>query len=473
VDALRYRFDALGKDIALYNQPVTEDDITHLTGPINVPMPIRRYPFSKSRETWYGENKSVLISLDGVKVPVDEICICDLHDEGSPPGWANMPGDKIAIDPKLGRIGLPAAHSPVAKVTVDYSYGFSADIGGGDYDKEESFTPGLKPVIQVPANAATIKDALDLLGAEGGVVEITGSDYYPAPAATEVPAGKKIEIRATETSRPIVIIGGEWTITGGQDAQLSLNGLVCCGGVIHVPLHLGSGALNLLQTLELTHCTLAPGLTPFDTGAAGPRLIVEAENMKVAVSKCIVGGVRVADVATTVITDSIVDAGDKTSLAYTGVPDVNAGGALRVEDSTVIGRVKTTIMTLASNTIFDATAGAGIDELPVEAERLQEGCIRFSYIPPGSRVPKPYRCQPATQEDAQRVKPVFNSIRYGDAAYCQLSGYCAVEIRQGAENDMEMGVFYHLYQPLCELNLRTRLNEYLRFGLEIGFFYGS
>ena len=473
VDGLRYTFDALGKDVALYNKPVTEVDITHLVEPINVPMPLRRYPFSKSRETWYGKDKSVAVFLDEVMVAVDDICICDLHDEGSPVSWANMPVDKVAIDPVLGRIALSSAHSPVAKVTVDYSYGFSADIGGGDYDKEESFTAGLEPVIQVPGDAATIKDALDMLGTGGGVVEIVGSDYYTVPAVTEVASGKRIEIRATETSRPVIIIGGEWAITGGQDAQLSLNGLVCCGGVVHAPLHVSGGSLNLLQTLALTHCTLVPGLTPFDMGAAGPRLIAEAENMKVKVSRCIVGGMRVADVATAIVVDSIVDGGGQEELVYGGMPDGQAGGALEIQNSTVIGRVKTTIMTLASNTIFHAAEGAGSNELPVEAERLQEGCIRFSYIPPGSRVPRPYRCQPATPEDAQRVKPVFNSLRYGDAAYCQLSRYCAAEIRQGAENDMEMGVFYHLYQPLCEYNLQTRLNEYLRFGLEIGFFYGS
>jgi hypothetical protein len=277
-----------------------------------------------------------------------------------------------------------------------------------------------------------------------------------------VPAGKKIEIRASEANRPIVIISGEWVITGGQDAELSLNGLVCCGGIVRVSLN-----------VELSHCTLVPGVTPYDAGAAFPRLVAEAENMKVRVSKCIVGGMRVADEATATVIDSIIDAGDQVALAYGGVPDADAGGALSIENSTVIGRVKTTIMTLASNTIFDAAEGAGSGELPVEAERLQEGCIRFSYVPPGSRVPRPYRCQPAAPEDAERIKPVFNSLRYGDAAYCQLSWYCAVEIRQGAEDDMEMGVFHQLYQPLCEYNLRTRLNEYLRFGLEIGFFYGS
>ena len=44
---------------------------------------------------------------------------------------------------------------------------------------------------------------------------------------------------------------------------------------------------------------------------------------------------------------------------------------------------------------------------------------------------------------------------------------------RGAENELEMGAFFHLYQPLREFNLRTRVNEYLRFGLEAGIYYGS
>jgi len=41
VDSRRYRFDPLGRDTPLYNAVETEDKITHLAGPLNVPMPIR------------------------------------------------------------------------------------------------------------------------------------------------------------------------------------------------------------------------------------------------------------------------------------------------------------------------------------------------------------------------------------------------------------------------------------------------
>ena len=54
--------------------------------------------------------------------------------------------------------------------------------------------------------------------------------------------------------------------------------------------------------------------------------------------------------------------------------------------------------------------------------------------------------------------------------YGQLA-HCAVEIRTGAEDEAEIGAFHTLYQPQRETNLRVRLEEYLRFGLEAGIFY--
>jgi hypothetical protein len=36
-----------------------------------------------------------------------------------------------------------------------------------------------------------------------------------------------------------------------------------------------------------------------------------------------------------------------------------------------------------------------------------------------------------------------------------------------------MGVYHHLHQPQRETNLRVRLDEYLRFGLEAGISYAT
>ena len=84
-----------------------------------------------------------------------------------------------------------------------------------------------------------------------------------------------------------------------------------------------------------------------------------------------------------------------------------------------------------------------------------------------------HRCQPANIDDAARVRPVFTSLRYGDAGYCQLGRNCAVEITRGADDQAELGAFHGLYQPQRVANLRAALDEYLRFGLEAGIFYAS
>ena len=71
------------------------------------------------------------------------------------------------------------------------------------------------------------------------------------------------------------------------------------------------------------------------------------------------------------------------------------------------------------------------------------------------------------------MRPVFTSLRYGDAGYGQLSAHCAAEIRLGADDGAEMGAFHDLYQPQREANVRTSLDEYLRFGLEAGIFFAT
>ena len=261
-----------------------------------------------------------------------------------------------------------------------------------------------------------------------------------------------------------------------------LNGLLVSGACIRVPAIGSTGEPNKLKSLELQHCTLAPGssrsIGPVAAQPVQPRLIIEMPDLELIIDSSVVGSLRSNENASIHISNSIVDARDDEQkdgkeIAYAGLNSAY-GAPLRVENSTIIGRVATRIMELASNTIFYAGLKfiAG-DPLPVEAQRLQQGCVRFSYIPPGSRVPGQHHCQPTNDTDAARVRPVFTSLKYGEAAYCQLSRNCAVEITQGADDEAEMGAFHNLYQPQRETNLRTRLKEYLKFGLEAGIFYGS
>jgi hypothetical protein len=132
---------------------------------------------------------------------------------------------------------------------------------------------------------------------------------------------------------------------------------------------------------------------------------------------------------------------------------------------------------------------------PVQTLRRQEGCIRFSYVPPGSATPRRYRCQPdlALAQEAKargldgvadlpasdvarvqaQLRPEFTSERFGDPGFAQLSLRTDQAIHTGAEDGSEIGAFSALQQPQRTTNLRARLDEYLPFGLDAGFIFAT
>jgi hypothetical protein len=317
-----------------------------------------------------------------------------------------------------------------------------------------------------------LQNALSTVG-NGGAVEVGDNGRYAASPAIRAAAGKSVEFRAANQTRPLVALGGELAISGQDGSEVTLNGLLVAGNRIHVTESIDH---KTLRRLRLRHCTLVPGLDLTAAGAprqpGAPSLIVETPNTIVEIDHCILGGIRVAPGAQVTITNSIVDANAENGVAYAGIDGVSAGAPLRIEHSTVVGKVHTGSLLLASNSIFLAQVAQGDGwQAPVWSDRRQEGCARFCYLPPGSRTPRRYRCQPAADADAARVRPSFTSLRYGDPGYGQLNRSSAPEIRQGADDGSEIGVFHELFQPQCETNLRVRLNEYAPFGLEVGFVF--
>jgi hypothetical protein len=473
VDDRRYMFSPLGHNTPLFTQPATEDDVAHLAEPINVPMPISRRMLSRDLAAYYGTNKSVCVWRDGVEVEVTQVQAYNLADVGDGT-WAHQPSDTVAIDPVLGRLAFPANQSPPTTVQVTFHYGFSADMGGGEYERAASFEALLQPVRQVTA-PGTIQTALNARRA-GGVVEISDNGRYSEALTIVVNAGQRLELRAANQHRPTLAVSDMVTIRGGVDAEVTLNGLLITGGALRVV-----AANNRLRRLRLRHCTLVPGLSLTSNGAPAhsdsPSLLVEAPEVTVEIEHSIVGGLRVVDGAQVRIAHSIVDATSETGVAYAALDGTAAGGALQIVDSTIIGTVHTVFLELVSNSIFLAAlapaSGETADtlEAPIVAQRRQAGCVRFSSLPLSAVVPPRFRCQPRSQNEARRLRPQFTSLHYGDPGYGQLAPHCAVEIRAGADDEAEMGALHTLYQPQREINLRVRLDEYLRFGLEAGVFY--
>ncbi|MFB3921957.1 MAG: hypothetical protein ACE145_09555 [Terriglobia bacterium] len=446
LDDHRFLFHPLGSDTQLFTKRETEDEITHLAEHINVPDPISRRVLDAHFEDYYGPEKSLFIAGQS---DLSKIVVCDLT------GWVHTPpAGKVAIDPVLGRIRFADAQTDPPHVT--FHYGFSTEMGGGEYDRLETLDALLTPIEKVPAPHATVQDALNAV-ASGGAVEISDSGRYQESLAINIAAGQRLELRAANLHRPTLVLAGDWQVTGAADSQVTLNGLLISGGALRVD---SAG----LRRLRLRHCTLVPG--------ALPSLVVTVPDVTIEIDHCILGGLRVAARSEVNINDSIIDAGAATEVAFAAPDGAAAGGSLEIRDTTLIGKVHTEEMRLASNVIFlSDLAPADTWTAPVRSEKKQDGCVRFSYLPLTSVVPRRYHCQPGADRDALRVRPQFTSLRYGDPGYGQLAQRTAREIRMGADDEAEMGAFHKLYEPQRETNLRVRLDEYLRFGLEAGIFY--
>jgi len=474
VDDRRYLFGQAGGVTPLFNRPETEVGIERLAERVNVAMPLGRRLLDRDLATCYGPNRSVALRVDGELIPASDVVVCDLSDAGA--GWARTLTEGYGIDPELGRIVLPTSQDVPDEVRVTFHYGFPMDLGGGEYDRQGTLDVGAQPVVVLPDEdrpTLTLQEALDEVTG-GGAVEIQANDRQSGGLTIQADTGAAVELRAADGRWPVLDLDGGELAVEGDGATVTLNGLLIVGGPLVVR---ASGSGGVLERLRLRHCTLVPGRRRRLDGEPeqpdAPSLVIETPGTVVEIDHCIVGGVRASDGVQVTIADSIVDASSPSRFAYVAPDEAGPGGPLQVERSTVIGKVATTVLELASNTIFLAEPAQTDPKsaAPIRAERLQQGCVRFCYLPPDARVPRRFSCQPASAADEARVRPIFTSLRYGDPGYCHLSRHCRDEICQAADDGSEIGVYHDLYQPRRETNLRVRLDEFLRFGLEAGICY--
>jgi hypothetical protein len=391
----------------------------------------------------------------------------------------------------LGRVAFAAAAPAGVERLATFHHGSALAVGGGGYDRARSLA-AVATAVPV-AGGDPLGPALATV-AGGGTVEIVDSRAYAAPATitatTPAPAAEERELvlRAANRARPLVSRGDQLKLALEPDTTLVLDGLVLAGA----PLVLEEFADVAVRRIVLRHCTLVPGLTRDPDGAARSvgraGLIVLHPFASVTLDHCVVGPVVAVEGAEVTARDSIFDASAEEEVAFCGRAaaggallgvstaaerdtgdGLEPGGALTLERCTVLGRVHARRLDVSDSLLLAALPAAAPWPGPVWAERRQVGCIRFSFVPPGSRTPRRFRC--AGGEPAHR--PFHTSRRYGDAGYMQLRRSTHPAIRTGASDDSEMGVTHDLYAPQRETNLRVRVDEYLRYGLEAGFFYAT
>ena len=497
----KFRVNPLGADLRLFRRPRTEDDISHLAEPINVPEPLSVRLMALAVKAAqastvpapnavidddYGPGESLVLLRPGnppVPVPVEQIRICDLRDildaGGNVIAWnhqAAVPAGTIGVDPERGRVLLGAPADGPLLATFHYSS--PRAIGGGEYERspEEAGVPLQRTV----ANGAALQPELDAVAVGGRVLIEDSRTYAQTPVfkvngvTTAGAPGLKVVVAAHNPARPLIAATGNLTLAIGERGQLVLDGLVISGGALELP----AAADDEPRELLLRDCTLVPGRQLNPDGSAVspglPSLVIGHPFAKVTLERCITGPIQLDREAEITLVDCIVDAGTPQNVAYAGNATGGPGGTLTARECTVIGKVHAKVIELVSNSILFAALGVAPGETwaaPVIAERRQEGCMRFSFVPNGSFTPRRYRCIPDAAHP--QALPHFTSRRYGDPAYGQLRQVTDLSIRSGADDGGEIGVLHALFQPQRETNLRLRLDEYLRFGLHAGFFYAS
>jgi hypothetical protein len=448
-------FDPAGRTIRLFNRARTESSISELGSEPTMPGPLRRRPVAADLDglragtpgagRYFNTRPVVRIRLGGVEVPLSKLHCCNLEDRPDGMGgitWKRpITAGHVLFDPELGRLSLHASDENKA-VETNYAYGFAHDLGGGPYDRRESFAAWSEaflaedtqnPLWQIGVTrrtqeitndpnkggpvVATLKAAIVAWNAQAtstsrGIISIMDDGTYGealdnAAGTIKIPAGAHLAIVAAGWSdedlgggarkrtpgnlsvqdrRPLIASNMQvkGTGTASEDAgTLILDGILIAGKI-----NVLSGDLGML---EARHCSLGIGTSSLgqgiavDAGANGDNLRL---NMHLA--HCITG---------------LVDAGKaagKLKLCDTIV------GEDRVADgdpltSPVVLLATSADLEIARSTLFGKTVGRTLeadDSIfigPLNIARRQDGCVRFSYVPEASRTPRRYRCTPDLQ----------------------------------------------------------------------------
>ena len=210
-----YYFSALGNDTPLYNR--SQETSAQPPGKLNLPTPITRrglecFETSETGETetsgipyYYGGGRSFQIWAGSLATPIDPktIVVADLTDWTYRP----LPG-QVAVDPQLGRIAFPPTAGRKQGVWVSYNDAFSANIGGGEYDRPLSQPANYDLYLVGPGETYTrINDALTQWQSDNptnAVIEITDSGVYVEQINISLKQGQTLQLRAANRKRPVI-----------------------------------------------------------------------------------------------------------------------------------------------------------------------------------------------------------------------------------------------------------------------------
>ena len=501
-----YRLDPRGLELGVFNLPRGEKTITALAEPEHIPHALTRLEFARMVSD---PDPPIVVRTiaDGAETTLD-IEACHLGDFGGNVPSYRPDAGTAGVDPVLGRVVLnendvPPNVAEPFEVLVDYQCASPGRLGAGPFDRAKSWSEQIgKESIQRQWGVSrsdsaisgeiveTLEEAVDgwntyvggltadELRNAVGLIVLTDSRSYAAPTSIiNVPGGARLYVLAAAWTESMVkdvperIVGdvvpnrirphieGDIVAVGSGATQSTRPGGVWFNGLMI------EGAVRAdpgdLERLDLAHCEIAGGIVV--DGAT------ENAGMSIRLKACASGAVESAGpILGFEAVDSVVQM-DGFALGLDGC-------AVDLESSTVIGGIRCQTLS-ASNCILDEGILDRKDALDI-AHR-QQGCLRFSYVPHGSKSPRRFRCQPdlALENVADaaeiarvvaRVRPSYGSDNVQDPDYGLLSRTAPDELRHTSSDGSEPGVWHQLQHAHRLANLRTALRQYLRFGLDAG-----
>jgi hypothetical protein len=478
-----------------------------------------------------------------VRVPPAQVRIANLENSPTPLGarppatraysWFDPgPTDAVprtgehpiacAVDPVTGRIVVAQSAPGVAdvdEVRVAYGTGLGRAIGAGATDRGDPDQPF---EIRDAGVAVDLVWVVDPTQPTGGSAE-TGSRTVPtladalAEAATdgagrrsfvllarcdvEGPPGGQTTIDVTlPTESEVHVVAARWRAplpVPGVDPDPALRGFVIRQGrrfTVDAPLRVlrGTGAadapagrlvldgLELTQGLRLAVRSVAAVDLRYVTLRAPGTIALRATGtltaIRISIDSSVCGPVRLGTTAGPVtgsltMRDSVLGA------------DGAAGEALTAAE---LATTLCNVTVLAASSMRELTGTNVVFTEPVTVTRRQSGCLRHSFVAPGSATPRTFRCQPALAlaeaaeakggpltEDEQAaarlaVHPVLTDVAADEPTYAMLHPLCPDAIRSGGEGDVEMGAFARAAFGIAVADLVALFDDYLPIALEAG-----
>jgi hypothetical protein len=520
-DVQGYTFSPIGLDMPLFHLPAPLNDSTTVNRQSTLSVPITRDSFAQDlvgyaangTSIYYGNVPDVLsrhpainqisITLPNnlLPIPTSKIVAADLRDWKAPTDFAV---DQVAIDVASGRFMLGSSYQNPGhkKLRVSYNYGFSAPMGGGHYHQNKSAGGELivpnSNTLYVSAWEFDYADHKIYTTLDEAINVWNNNDHYttiqvlddatytldPTTAISSLSRSPRICIlQAALNARPCLQLSSPLSISNRTDnptLEVTLNGLLIDGGI----------SLGAKANLKMNHCTLLPKRNTVSLSTP------EAKNdAKVTISHSIIGAVQLPKTMTLAISDSIMDAQGAVALSADWIPNGNgsppAGPITSLQRVTVFGSVYVSEMVLLSESIITDV---------VKVDRIENGVVRFSYLPFNSQTPPRYLCQPdvdfiplASQRAQEQglsdytqlkmldqqwwdqtlaaLRPRFTSTQYNNPGYAQLNLNLQQGVATGAANGAEIGCFQSLNQPYKQRQLLNILDKYLPLGLKPAVFY--